>query len=207
MGTHWAVSDKFRHYLIGSKCTVITDNSALSYLERKKTLTALEKKWVARLAPFDMTIKYRAGNLNGVADALPRKREVGVIEETDIKILYEDDLDVNEVMVMEGISDVELRKDQLADVKVREIIEGIERGGDMGYYRLRNEVLYKGRKDTEEVLVLLCNRVEEVLIGFHDNNGHQGIDRTVARVNLKYTWYGRHKSIRKYIKLTNLSGM
>ena len=57
------------HYLIGSKCTVITDNSALSYLERKKTLTALEQRWVARLAPFDMTIKYRADNLNGVADA------------------------------------------------------------------------------------------------------------------------------------------
>ena len=25
----WAVSAKFKHYLIGSKCTVITDNSAL----------------------------------------------------------------------------------------------------------------------------------------------------------------------------------
>ena len=100
---------------------------------------------------------------------------------------------------MQGISDVELRKDQLADVKVREIIEGIERGEYMGYYRLRNGVLYKGRKDTEEVLVLPCNRVEEVLIGVHDNNGHQGIYRTVARINLKYTWYGRHKDIRKYI--------
>ena len=109
-----------------------------------------------------MTIKYRAGNLNSVfaiADALSRKRKVGDIEETDIKILYEDDLDVNEVVVMQGISDVELRKDQLADVRVREIIEGIERGEDRGYYRLRNGVLYKGRKDTEEVLVLPCNRV------------------------------------------------
>ena len=66
----WAVSDKFRHYLIGSKCLVITDNSALSYLERDKTLTSLEQRWVARLAPFDITIKYRAGNLNCLSDAL-----------------------------------------------------------------------------------------------------------------------------------------
>ena len=50
------------------------------------------------------------------------------VEETDINILYDDDLDVNEVVVMEGISDGQLRKDQLADEKVREIIEGIERG-------------------------------------------------------------------------------
>ena len=32
--------------------------------------------------------------------------------------------------------------------------------------------------------MLPCNRVDEVLIGVHDNNGHQGIDRTVARVNI-----------------------
>ena len=83
----WALSDKFRHYLIGYKCLVITDNSALSYLECKKTLTALEQRWVARLAPFDMTIKYRAGNLHCVADALSRKRGVGDVEETDINIL------------------------------------------------------------------------------------------------------------------------
>ena len=146
-----------------------------------------------------MTITYIAGNLNCVVDDLSRKREVGNIEETDIKILYEDDLDMNAVVVMEGISDVELRKDQLADVKVRDIIEGIARGEERRYYRIRNEVLYKGRMDTEDVLMLLCNRVEEVLIGMNDNIGHQWIDRNVARVNLKYTWYGRHKDIRKYI--------
>ena len=116
-----------------------------------------------------MAIQYRAGNINGVADALSRKREVGDIEETDIQILYEEYLDVNEVLVMELISDVELRKDQLADMKVRDIIEGMERGEERGYNRIWNDVLYKGRKDTEEILVLSCNRVEEVLLGVHDN--------------------------------------
>ena len=46
--------------------------------------------------------------------------------------------------------------------------------------------------------------MEEVLIVIHDNNGHQEIDRTVARVNLKYTWYGIHKDIRKYINSCKL---
>ena len=72
----WAVSDKFRQYLIVYKCTVITDNSALLYLGCKKTLKVLEQRWVAWLAPFDMTITYIVGNLNGVAYALTRKREV-----------------------------------------------------------------------------------------------------------------------------------
>ena len=60
----WAVSDQFRHYLMGSKCTVYTDNSAVAYISRKGELTALEHRWVARLAPFDLDIKYRAGSLN-----------------------------------------------------------------------------------------------------------------------------------------------
>ena len=39
----------------------------------------------------------------------------------------------------------------------------------------------------EEVLVLPFNKLEEVIIGVHDNNGYHGINRTVARVNIMYT--------------------
>ena len=33
----------------------------------------------------------------------------------------------------------------------------------------------------------------------HDDNGHQGIDRTVARISLKFTWVGRYRYIKEYI--------
>ena len=39
----WAITDKFKHYLMGAKqCTIFTDNSAVACIENKKQLTALE---------------------------------------------------------------------------------------------------------------------------------------------------------------------
>lgn len=54
----WAMTDKFRSYLLGSKCVVFTDNNPLSYLQTAK-LGAVEQRWAAQLASFDFVIKYR----------------------------------------------------------------------------------------------------------------------------------------------------
>ena len=42
----WAITDKFRHYLLGGKFTVITDNNPLTYF-RSAELGALERRWVS----------------------------------------------------------------------------------------------------------------------------------------------------------------
>ena len=68
----WAITDKFRSYLIGSPCIIYTDNNPLSYIQTSK-LGATELRWVAQLAQFDFSIKYRSGRLNANADALSRK--------------------------------------------------------------------------------------------------------------------------------------
>ncbi|KAK3709629.1 hypothetical protein QZH41_010093, partial [Actinostola sp. cb2023] len=68
----WAVSDKFREYLMGSKFVVYTDNNPLTYLQSKCKLKAVEQRWAAELANFNFTIKYRPGRHNQNADALSR---------------------------------------------------------------------------------------------------------------------------------------
>ena len=68
----WAVTDKFHPYLLGSQFTVYTDNNPLSYIQTSK-LGATELRWVAQLAQFDFSIKYRSGRTNASADALSRK--------------------------------------------------------------------------------------------------------------------------------------
>ena len=67
----WAVSEKFREYLLASHVIVYTDNNPLSYLSTAK-LGATEQHWVAQLAPFDLEIRYRSGKSNKCADALSR---------------------------------------------------------------------------------------------------------------------------------------
>ena len=71
LGLKWAVTEKFRGYLLGSECTVMTDNNPLSHLQTAK-LGAIEQRWAAELALFNLTIKYRPGKQNGNADALSR---------------------------------------------------------------------------------------------------------------------------------------
>ena len=64
---------EWRHYLHGAKCTVITDNKALEYLQTQKELSSRQARWAEVLAEFDLDIVYRPGKDNKVADALSRR--------------------------------------------------------------------------------------------------------------------------------------
>ena len=67
----WAVTEKFRDYLIGGTFVVYTDNNPLSYIQTAK-LGATEMRWVAQLAQFNFQICFRSGKSNTNADVLSR---------------------------------------------------------------------------------------------------------------------------------------
>lgn len=71
----WAMTQKFREYLLGHKCVVWTDNNPLSHVRTAK-LGATEHRWVAELAVFDYTVRYRPGRNNQNADALSRQHPI-----------------------------------------------------------------------------------------------------------------------------------
>ena len=54
----WAVTEKFRDYLLGSKFTVYTDNNPLAYIQTSK-LGASQIHWLSKLALFDFNIIYQ----------------------------------------------------------------------------------------------------------------------------------------------------
>ena len=66
----WAVTGKFRSYLLGSQFEVLTDNNPLAHFKTSH-LGALEQRWAAQLAQFDFTVRYKPGR-NNRADALSR---------------------------------------------------------------------------------------------------------------------------------------
>ena len=84
LGLKWAVTDKFREYLLGNKFVVFTDNNPLSHLQTAK-LGALEQRWVSELAQFDYEIVYRPGRLNAGADALSRQYTSRHTSESPVK--------------------------------------------------------------------------------------------------------------------------
>ena len=70
LAVKWAVTEKFRHYLMGGTFIVYTDNNPLTHFRTAK-LGALEQRWAAELAQFKFDVKYRPGKTNP-ADGLSR---------------------------------------------------------------------------------------------------------------------------------------
>ena len=69
----WAVCEKFHEYLYGTKpFEVFTDNNPLTYVLISAKLDACGQRWVAKLANYNFSIKYRCGVSNTEADALSR---------------------------------------------------------------------------------------------------------------------------------------
>ena len=83
----WAVCEKFHEYLYGSKSfEVFTDNNPLTYVLTSAKLDACGQRWVAKLANYNFSIKYRCGVSNSEADALSRiKWPEALSENVDIE--------------------------------------------------------------------------------------------------------------------------
>ncbi|GJX56568.1 putative reverse transcriptase domain-containing protein [Tanacetum coccineum] len=62
-----------RHYLYGTKCTVVTDHKSLQHILDKKELNMRQRRWLELLSDYDCDIRYHPGKANVVVDALSRK--------------------------------------------------------------------------------------------------------------------------------------
>ncbi|KAJ8004171.1 hypothetical protein DPEC_G00156010 [Dallia pectoralis] len=69
----WAISERFRDYLYhATSFMVYTDNNPLTYVLTTAKLNATGHRWVAELADYNFTIRYRPGKNNSDADGLSR---------------------------------------------------------------------------------------------------------------------------------------
>ena len=84
MALKWAVTEKFRDYLLGSRFTEYTDNNPLAYVKKSK-LGVAQIRLLSKLALFDFDIKCRSGKLNQAADALSHHpmTDNGILSDTE----------------------------------------------------------------------------------------------------------------------------
>ena len=71
MAAVWAC-EHFRYQLLGRSFVLITDHQPLSYLMKSTVLSGIYARWALRLQEFDLTITYRPGPTNVIADCLSR---------------------------------------------------------------------------------------------------------------------------------------
>ena len=174
----WAVCEKFHEYLYGSKSfEVFTDNNPLTYVLTSAKLDACGQRWVAKLANYNFSIRYRCGVSNTEADALSRiKWPEALSDNVDIENGCMDTHVINAVLtgavtkssLIESVScsakvipteldkdtgklsDINWTKEQRLDPNLGVIIRLIE-SGQLNKRRLQG-------KDSSEVKSFLRNR-------------------------------------------------
>ena len=109
----WAVTEKFRDYLLGSKFTVYTNNNPLAYIQTSK-LGASQICWLSKLALFDFNIIYRSGKSNQAADALSQCPEPNCKLESD----DDSDNDSSDPVVLSYATICDIIKLVLGDTKI-----------------------------------------------------------------------------------------
>ncbi|KAE8668323.1 cytochrome P450 78A7-like [Hibiscus syriacus] len=168
----------WRHYLLGSKFVVFTDNVANSYFLTQKKLSPKQARWQEFLAEFDFSLEYKPGKVNCVADGLSRRYAIETVESTLLE------------RIKEG-----LPHDPVAE----RIIEGAKEGRTREFW-LEGELLYhRGHR----LFVPRYGKLRKELIKeCHDSKwaGHPGVDRTMALLSEQYYWPHMAEDVQAYVK-------
>ncbi|MCH86694.1 hypothetical protein A2U01_0007554 [Trifolium medium] len=170
---------KFRHYLLGHKFVLKTDQKSLRSLLDQSLQTPEQQAWLHKFIGFDFQIEYKPGKDNISADALSR---MYMMAWSEPKLHF--------------IQELELAVQQ--DEELQQIIQACQKHDAAYALYSVNEglVLWKDK------LVIPNNQdiIKQILKEFHTSHigGHAGITRTLARIQAQFCW---KKNERRYQKI------
>ncbi|KAG9453182.1 hypothetical protein H6P81_006086 [Aristolochia fimbriata] len=170
---------KWRHYLLGRKFIIKTNQRSLKFLMDQHTLDVEQQKWVFKLLGFDFEIHYKPGAKNRVADTLSRQPSASSRAQ---------------ILGLETVDDEVSRDPRLSQI-IHNLLKGT--AAQEGYSLRKGSLLYKARL----VLAKGSSLIPQFLQEFHSSpyGGHSGYFRTYKRISSLLYWEGQKKEIQSFV--------
>jgi hypothetical protein len=197
---------KWRHYLLGHKFKVKTDQQALKHLLQQRIGTPTQQRWVSKLLGFDFEVEYKQGKKNKAADALSRIHTSDPSEfPTQQAIMQTEDADSNTaqnqaISISNPTWIEELKVAYPEDPLIQELLQQYHHGElDIEKYNFQHGLLfYKGRIHLGSMGPIQ----QQILHQFHNTPlaGHMGTHKTFSRIKKEFYWPGLREAVRAFIQ-------
>lgn len=170
---------QYRYIIFGYKFKIITDHSALQWLQNLKDPHSKLYRWSLKLSEFDFYIEHRSGKNIAHADAL--SRYIGCIN-TDISPEYYPNIDF-----------LEIAQQQAEDEQCRRLAQSKN-------YTVNDSGLLINVLDNN---ILVPSKMRDIVLQlYHDNplSGHYGRQKTYDRIKTQFSWPDMTKDVENYVK-------
>lgn len=175
---------KWRHYLLGQKFLVRTDQKSLKFLLEHRLVSVEHQQWLTKLLGYDFDIQYRPRLENTAADALSRL-------EPSVSLMA---LAIPRALILD-----DLPKAVRRDAKLSKILITLQQHptGHSGYSLVQGNLLYKGRLVLPSGSPFVLQILEECDDGL--TGGHSGVVKTYKHVAANVYWVGMKRDIENYV--------